>query len=279
MTYADSHRPSAHFDIGRVAGRTFAPLRRNLVVFGLLTLALSGAPELAVNSLQLLTTQAGGAGAGLQTGLFLSILAGAVVYVLSAFALQAAVVHGVIVDLSGGKPRFADCLTTGLRYLAPLLGLTVLVAVVFVAGLFATFLLVGIVPLFGILFVPVYLVLSVIVLLSWIVTVPVVVAERTSLSAAFARSAKLTRNHRGAIFGLVLAYFVLAIVVLLPTLAAAEAMRSSGGPAGAGTGIVVSAAVQAISQLISAAGIASIYYELRSIREGVGPEALAAVFD
>jgi hypothetical protein len=30
---------------------------------------------------------------------------------------------------------------------------------------------------------------------------------------------------------------------------------------------------------VSAAGVAAIYYELRSTREGSGPEALAAVFD
>jgi hypothetical protein len=30
--------------------------------------------------------------------------------------------------------------------------------------------------------------------------------------------------------------------------------------------------------LIGAAGVASIYYELRLVKEGVGPEQLAAVF-
>jgi hypothetical protein len=34
-----------------------------------------------------------------------------------------------------------------------------------------------------------------------------------------------------------------------------------------------------ISGIISSAGTASIYFELRSIKEGIGPEALAAVFD
>jgi hypothetical protein len=32
-------------------------------------------------------------------------------------------------------------------------------------------------------------------------------------------------------------------------------------------------------QVIASAGVASIYYELRSTKEGIGPEALAAVFD
>jgi len=36
--------------------------------------------------------------------------------------------------------------------------------------------------------------------------------------------------------------------------------------------------VRAVLGLIGAAGIASIYYELRLVKEGVGPEQLAAVF-
>jgi len=37
--------------------------------------------------------------------------------------------------------------------------------------------------------------------------------------------------------------------------------------------------VTTITGLVAAVGVASVYYELRSVREGVGPEALAAVFD
>ena len=43
--------------------------------------------------------------------------------------------------------------------------------------------------------------------------------------------------------------------------------------------LVITAIAQAGSQLLSSAGVSSIYYELRSIREGVSPEALASVFD
>jgi len=42
---------------------------------------------------------------------------------------------------------------------------------------------------------------------------------------------------------------------------------------------VIEPLVTAATTLVAAVGVASIYYELRSAREGIGPEALAAVFD
>jgi hypothetical protein len=41
----------------------------------------------------------------------------------------------------------------------------------------------------------------------------------------------------------------------------------------------IGAALGVITSVLSSAGVAAIYYELRSTREGAGPEALAAVFD
>jgi hypothetical protein len=46
-----------------------------------------------------------------------------------------------------------------------------------------------------------------------------------------------------------------------------------------GTEWVVLTVLQIIQSLIAAAGVASIYYELRSTKDGIGPESLAAVFD
>ncbi len=43
--------------------------------------------------------------------------------------------------------------------------------------------------------------------------------------------------------------------------------------------VAVSLIVQPLQTMIATAGIASVYYELRSIKEGIGPETLAAVFD
>ncbi len=42
---------------------------------------------------------------------------------------------------------------------------------------------------------------------------------------------------------------------------------------------IVLTVIQVAESLVGAAGVASIYYELRSIKDGVGPSALASVFD
>jgi hypothetical protein len=41
----------------------------------------------------------------------------------------------------------------------------------------------------------------------------------------------------------------------------------------------VSAALGVLVSVIVSSGVAAIYYELRTTREGIGPEALASVFD
>ena len=43
--------------------------------------------------------------------------------------------------------------------------------------------------------------------------------------------------------------------------------------------IVVTPLVQSFTAMVGAAGVASIYFELRTIKEGIGIEALAAAFD
>ncbi|HKD24272.1 MAG TPA: hypothetical protein VKB71_19785, partial [Rhizomicrobium sp.] len=37
--------------------------------------------------------------------------------------------------------------------------------------------------------------------------------------------------------------------------------------------------IQAVSAMVGGAGVATMYYQLRAIKEGIAPEKLAAVFD
>ena len=117
--------------------------------------------------------------------------------------------------------------------------------------------------------------------LAWMVAVPAEVVERTGVFGAFSRSAALTRNHRWSLLGLYAVYFILSLILTLTLLAltggfqAAAQVVSRGSPAL----LAVMAVLHVIQSVIGSAGIAAIYYELRSIKEGIGPEALAAVFD
>jgi hypothetical protein len=124
--------------------------------------------------------------------------------------------------------------------------------------------------------------------LAWSVASPAAVMERTGVFGALDRSRVLTRNHRGAILGLSVLYFVILLTVQAVAhpivFGAFGAMAFRAAPttnvqAMLGVQTIVTLLVQTLTAMISAAGVASIYYELRLIKDGVGAEQLAAVFD
>jgi hypothetical protein len=177
--------------------------------------------------------------------------------------LQAGVIHGTVDDLNGEKADFKDCLVTGARFLLPVIGISILTGLAVAVGLV-------------LLIVP-----GVLMMLAWCVNIPVVVVERKGVFEAFGRSAELTRGHRGAIFLLLVIYAVIAWIVSAVGLALTGgldlAALSAGGFKPAQWALLT--VFQLVEALVGAAGVASIYYELRSIKDGVGPSTLAAVFD
>ena len=250
MTLATTER----FDIGRVIGRMFGVIGRNLAVFAGLALLLSGLPTALLGLARTGLLPSTGA---LDLGLSWSWL----VNMLISAWLQAALIRGSISDLNGARASFGDCLGTATGDILPLIGVSLLATAICVMGLFF------------------FIVPGIILALVLSVSAPVRVIERTGVFAALGRSGDLTRDHRGAIFLLFLLYgaglFVGGIVLNLATAPLAFA-----GPAA----VVIRAAlvdplVGAFTALIGAAGIASIYFELRTVKEGIGIEALAAVFD
>ena len=128
---------------------------------------------------------------------------------------------------------------------------------------------------FILLFVP-----GVIVALMWSVVVPVFVVEHPGVFASFGRSRALTKGHRGKIFLLVLLYIVIAwiISVAMALIMGVSLVRPGAGnfaPAYLIANWLVSVPLMALV----AVGVAAIYYELRLVKEGVGPQQLAAAFD
>jgi hypothetical protein len=125
---------------------------------------------------------------------------------------------------------------------------------------------------------------------AWSVAAPVLVMEKRSIEASFGRSGDLTRGHRWSIFGLLVIYFVLAMIINV----AVQGLAAAGGVTTTQSGFVtatqapslmalaavlISALTSAVQGVISAAGAAAIYYELRTGKEGAAPDQLAAVFD
>lgn len=259
--------PALRFDLGRVVERTFASLGRNFAVFSMLALLLAGVPALLTGSLITLAENGGrqltGDASHLTTfGVTVSGITG-LVGAIAAFVLQAAIVYGTIADLNGRRAAFGECLSSGLRNWFSLFLLAIVVTVAEVFG-------------YILLIVP-----GLIMTVAWIVAAPAQVVERTGVFGAISRSAELTRGRRWPLLGLLVIYLVASGVVrgLVQGVLTAGAIGLSAPASHAATNILVGPLLNVVTGLVGAAGVASIYYELRSTREGVGPEALAAVFD
>jgi hypothetical protein len=117
--------------------------------------------------------------------------------------------------------------------------------------------------------------------LVWPVVSPVVVIERESALSAFRRSAALTRQHRWPIFWANLAMLVFAFLLaaaLSLSLLRMGQINVPGAP-GYATRLVATGVLQAVTSLIGSVWQAALYFELRTLKEGVAPDTLASVFD
>lgn len=263
--------PSARFDFGRVVERTFQAVGQNLVVFLLLSALLTGIPSfiagwLTMNyviAMQSLATGGRGALAATLGSGFAMVGVASIITAIAASVLQAAIVYGTIAFLNGRRAELGECVSVGLRYWFWLILLAILT---------------GLAELVGLVF---FIVPGIMMMLAWIVAVPALVTERKDVFGAMSRSAELTRNHRWAILGLVLVYAIAAWVIQLAITSAATVFIV-GNPIATRLlilQVVITPLLRILFGVVSAAGVASIYYELRSSKEGIGPEALAAVFD
>ena len=270
------------FSMGRVITRLFGVLARNVVLFLLLSALLVGLPTGVFGYVQLsvMTPLMGATPAdpsALMNNLFspLRIGLGVAAWLASVIGnavLQGAVIHATVSDLSGRRPTFGECLGTGFRFFLPLVVIGLIFGISFVFGLF------------------IFIVPGILIALAWCVAAPAEVMERTGIFGSFSRSADLTRNNRAMIFvlalALVFAQWVLSSLVsgVLGIGIGASAAASPGLAGGAFQSLFV---VQTITGLVLAtlfasigqAGVASVYFELRQSKEGVGVEQLASVFD
>ncbi len=250
-------------EVGEVATRTFAAIRRNLGVFALLALLFSALPQFVLQWASRMM-RPGDADSSLvgMVGL------GALLTLIGAFLLQGALTYATVQDQNDRRARFGEVLSKGLGAVLPLIGLAIVMGV----ALFLGFLL---------LIVP-----GVIMALAWSVATPVLVVERKGIFGSMGRSADLTRNYRGSILLLAIVYWVLTAVagLVLGGIIGVVFVFGFGpgamqNPVVAGIEAGLISLLQGVSSLIGAAGLAALYCELRAIKEGVGPQTLASVFD
>jgi Membrane domain of glycerophosphoryl diester phosphodiesterase len=252
---------SDRFEFGRVVGRTFALLGRNFAMFLVLALIFVGIPQFALEYGQsyIIATR---------PDLVIAVsLVALVVTMVTNFILQGALTRAAVDDLAGKGARLGAALGDGLMYFFPLFIVALLVSIGLMIG-------------FVILIIP-----GILLAVRWAVAAPVVVVEREGPTRSIGRSAELTQDHRWAVLGLFLLFFIFAYAVQIGL---ALSARSFGIDSAPGTitmdtmGIVfaaISAAIGSLVTLVGTLGTASLYFELRSVKDGVGFEEIAKVFD
>jgi hypothetical protein len=252
------------FDFGRVVERTFRVIGTNFGLFAVSALVLVVAPVFLATTGGLL---------GKSTIAFgLSSFFGGLTALVGGFILQGVIVHAAISKLNGRSVEPGEAVGVGARFLLPLLGLAIMSTLAMALG-------------FTLLFVA-----GMILAVMWCVAAPALVMEKRGIFASLQRSRALTRGHRWSIFGLLIVYFILTIIISLvvqgvstaagvPT-ALASAMTGAGAlTPGIVTSTLLSALISGLQGVVGAAGVASIYYELRTTKEGVAPEQMASIFD
>jgi hypothetical protein len=249
--------------ITRVFQRAFQAISLNPVVILGLALVVGAVPSL------LMTALISRSGIGSQASIQISFgaiigagfLSGVVGLVVSAL-VQGAITRATVTAIEGRRATFGESLSTALRVLLPLIGLSILLAIGIMIG-------------FVLLIVP-----GIILLLMWAVAVPSLVVERGGVFAAFARSAELTRGAKWRILGLFLllavAYWLLSLVARIVGLGLYSPTAASNGFTIAN--IIGGIVVGTVFNMIWGTVQPSLYIELRQWKEGGSIENLEQIF-
>lgn len=242
--------PRGKIDISRVLNNTFGVITRHPVIYLGLSFLIIGIPNALLQTAQGNFTT-GPDGFNVSTS-YSSQGFGFVALMLLSILLQATLIVATLNDL-GGKPlSLGDCFARALKKLLPLIGLGIIIAV-------------------GVGFGMVLLIIPGIILyLMWIVATPVMMAEDRGIIDSLKRSAQLTSGSKRMIFVLILIFFVLAIVFGL--------FVAFVGSLSTIFLAIITLASNTITGAIQGAGVASIYVDLRTAKEGTDTSALAEVF-
>ena len=274
----------ATFNIGRVIQRTFGLIRRNFVAFSALSLAFVGGPYLLI--LAFAAALVGGARGFDPSDGMNSAIVMVIVYFSCWLILLAALTRAAVDDLSRKSVSVTAAVRTGFAVLLPMLGLllvyfgamilgTILLSLGIAIGAAAGPILVGLLSLSGV-------VGGIYVVVRWLVSAPVLVVERPGVFASLRRSRALTENHRWAILGLTVLFlaFVFVLFTVISLLVPNVRLALTGSQFGLGSTLTIVVLVlrQAAVSMIGTALVASVYFELREIKEGVGVSELADVF-
>lgn len=245
------------FQIGRTVTRTFTVVGRNLVTF-LIVAAILLLPNMVMS---FIVGTPNAMSAIRMNGALLGITS-FLVTIICTYLLHAALVQATITDLNGEKPNLGRALSTAFGVALPVVAISLITWAGVVLGMI-------------LLIVP-----GLMLMCAWCVAVPVRVLESTGIGEAFGRSRELTKGYRWSIFALLLIYGIISMLVgfgvlLVSGVAVSQASQVHGNV----VYIVLTWLIQVVLAVITAVGTTAIYYELRTVKEGVSPQQLAAAFD
>lgn len=248
---------SGHFDLGRVIQRTFTSIGQNAAVFFGASVILVGIPS---------TISALGQGSLVSTDPYSGfgfVMLGTVLYFIGLYLLQGMVVKAAVNGFNGKKTEFGDAFGAGVQMFFPLLGLSIIATLGTMLG-------------YILLIVP-----GIILSVMWSVAAPAVVVEKRGVFENLQRSRDLTRGFRWSVFGLIVIYVILSWIIgmALGGLSLATGGTFTGGAPNLAVTLISGPLVNIVAGVVASAGVASLYYELRVAKEGVGADELASVFD
>ncbi len=240
----------AKVDISRVLNNTFGVISRNPVVFLGLPFLILGVPNAILQFIQ--GDPAAVVGAFASPAVIISSIVGFFVLIFFSVVLQATLIVATVKDLGGEQINLGDCINKALSKFLPLIGLGILMSLGIAAGLI-------------LLIVP-----GVILALMWMVSTPVLMTENKGVIDSMKRSAELTSGSKLLLFLLMVIYVVLAAII--GGIGGALSIFSASGAA------IVALLVNTITRAIEGAAIASVYVDLRTMKEGADTGSLAEVF-
>jgi hypothetical protein len=258
---SDPNQPTASLDIGRVIQETFAVLGRNFAPFAVLAVLLAGLPQALVSVFGGSRAETITSALSFRTQVTTGFWGGLVIWITS-IILQATLIYGAVSYMNERRVSVVDSLRVGLNAFLPLILIAILTIVAFICGLFL------------------FVVPGIMLAVAWCVIVPVYVVERPPLFDSFGRAAALTRGNRWQIFALFILIIIATVLIeiVFGIVGAITGFFTLGGLPFITRWIVLPLA-GALSALVSGTGLAVLYVELRRVREGVGPQGLAAIFD
>lgn len=274
---------AVEFRVGSVLSRSIWVLRRNAVVFGALAMLFTW-PSLFVSGetgqdqspgSALVVSSTGDIG-GLGTTAIVAVVVAVMLFVLILYMLASCtMVYGTFQVLRNRPVGVGDCIRRGLPAVPRVIGIAILSVLAFllVGGLLALpgFLIlsgssmIGFVWMFAAFLIPGLMIYTAL----W-VAVPAAVVERTSVADSMRRSTNLTKGCRWRVFGVLLVLAVLNLV--------AETVISLPFDTAGIAYSIVGFAVTAFFTAWSAVAATVAYYDLRSEREGIGIDDIAAIF-